>query len=263
MDTAAADDNAPDTGQRSPMVSRMLVGAALRRLRETAGLSREEAGRAIDAPASAISQMELGRIGCRLRDVIDLCTLYGVTDQVERATLLGLVRQASRPEWWRAYRDVIPGWFVHYLGLEQSASLIRSYELQLIPGLLQTADYARAVIELGHGGAPEQEIERRVELRLRRQDVLRSARAPRLWAVIDEAALRLADRGHGNDARTAASSDPCLRHAGRDDLCAAIPSRRSRRDRGGDHHAAPAGAAGPRGRVPRATRVRCVLRRAR
>jgi hypothetical protein len=168
----------------------MVMGAALRRLRETRGLSHEQASRAIHAPETTISGAELGRAGLRLRDVAELCTLYGVTDHAERITLLGLARQANRPEWWQSYLDLLPGWFARYLGLEQAASLIRSYEVQFIPGLLQTAGYARAVIGLSYGDAPAAEIERRVELRLRRQDVLRRLWPPHLWAVVDEAALR-------------------------------------------------------------------------
>ncbi len=185
-----ADGSGLEAGQASPMVSRMVMGMRLRRLRETRGLSYEDAGQAIRAPGSEIGRMELGRTGVRVRDVADLCTLYGVTDQIERTTLLGLARRANSPEWWHPYRDLVPGWFEGYLGLEQAASLIRSYEVQFIPGLLQTPDYARAVITLGHGDAPQREIERRVELRMRRRDALHRLSPARLWAVIDEAALR-------------------------------------------------------------------------
>ena len=134
---------------------------------------------------TTISGVELGRASLRLRDVADLCTLYGVTDHVERITLLGLPRQANRPEWRHAYQDLIPGWFVRYLGLEQAASVIRSYAVQFIPGLLQTAGYARAVIKLSYGDAPMAEIERRVELRLRRQAVLQQPQPPHrgLWST--------------------------------------------------------------------------------
>jgi hypothetical protein len=99
-------------------------------------------------------------------------------------------RQTRTDRWWHAYGDLVPSWFEPYLGLEQSASVIRTYEVQFIPGLLQTPGYARAVIMLGHGHAPAQEIERRVALRMRRQEILRRTRPPALWAVIDEAALR-------------------------------------------------------------------------
>lgn len=103
----------------------------------------------------------------------------------------GPARQADTDGWWRANRDLLPVWFEPYLGLEQSrAAVIRTYEVQFVPGLLQTPGYARAVIMLGHGHAPAQEIERRLALRMRRQEILRRTRPPTLWAVIDEAALR-------------------------------------------------------------------------
>jgi transcriptional regulator with XRE-family HTH domain len=172
------------------MVSRLIVGMALRRLREASGFSREDAGQAIRAPVSKISRLEVGGTVARLREVAGLCAFYGVTDQAELAMLLGLARRASNTEWWHPYRDVIPAWFERYLGLEQAASVIRSYEVQFIPGLLQTADYARAVIVLAHGDTPGREVDRRVELRMRRQHVLSRARPPHLWVLIDEAALR-------------------------------------------------------------------------
>jgi transcriptional regulator with XRE-family HTH domain len=176
--------------QASPTVPRMVVGLRLRLLREAQGISREDAGFAIRSSASKISRLELGRASFKLRDLVDLCTLYGVTDHMERLTLLGLARRANSPGWWHAYRDVIPSWFEPYLGLEQAASVIRTYESQFVPGLLQCREYARAVITLGHGDAPTAEIERRVDLRMRRQQILHRPNAPHLWAVIDEAVLR-------------------------------------------------------------------------
>ncbi|WP_250213575.1 helix-turn-helix domain-containing protein [Acrocarpospora catenulata] len=167
----------------------MLVGAQLRRLREAAGMSREKAGDAIRGSHSKISRMELGRHSFKLRDVADLLDLYGATRD-ERDSLLCLAEQSNASAWWHAYRDVIPDWFDQYLGLEQAASVIRSSEVQFIPGLLQTEQYARAVIRLGHLDAPNAEIERRVALRLRRQEILRKQSPAVLWTVIDEAALR-------------------------------------------------------------------------
>jgi transcriptional regulator with XRE-family HTH domain len=100
--------------QASPTLSRLMIGVALRRLREARGITREAACQAIRASESKISRLELGRSGVKLRDVADLCTLYGVTDHTERATLLGLARLANSPEWWYPYRDLIPGWFEPY-----------------------------------------------------------------------------------------------------------------------------------------------------
>jgi hypothetical protein len=177
-----------ELAQASPVLSRMMLGRALRVLREQVGISPERACEAIRVPVSGIDGLERGRSGLRLRDVADLCALYGVTDHHQRATLLGMADLANMPEWWHAYRDVIPGWFEPYLGLEQAASLIRGYETGFIPGLLQTPAYARVLIS--HGTSPGPVIERRVELRMRRQQLLGRLRRPRLWMLIDEAALR-------------------------------------------------------------------------
>jgi transcriptional regulator with XRE-family HTH domain len=170
---------------------RMLLGSALRQLREERGISREQAGYEIRASESKISRMELGRVSFRPRDVADLLTLYGMPqDDPERERLLSLMKEANAPGWWHQFGDVIPSWLQPYVDLEGAASRIRTYEVQVIPGLLQTRDYARAVVKLEHGQAPAAEIERRVDLRLTRQQVLRRADPPQLWAVIDEAALR-------------------------------------------------------------------------
>jgi len=171
-------------------VLRILLGAQLRKLREAKGVSREEAGWEIRASESKISRMELGRVGFKERDVADLLTLYGVDDLDERTALLALARQANSPGWWHRYSDVLPSWFQSYLGLEAAASLIRTYEIQFVPGLLQTAEYARAVVILGHHLAPPEEVERRVGLRMARQPMLNRPDGPQLWAVVDEAALR-------------------------------------------------------------------------
>jgi hypothetical protein len=184
---AAGQDGGPSTG---PTVMRMLLGAHLRRLREAQGVSREDAGWRIRSSESKISRMELGRVSFKERDVADLLTLYGLDDEEERERLLSRAREANTQGWWHRYGDVLPNWFQSYLGLEASASLIRTYEVQFVPGLLQTRDYARAVVMLGHGHAPAEDIERRVSLRIARQQVLARPDAPHLWAVVDEAALR-------------------------------------------------------------------------
>ncbi|WP_413775617.1 helix-turn-helix domain-containing protein [Micromonospora sp. RTGN7] len=168
----------------------MLLGTQLRRLRDASGVTREGAGWEIRASESKISRMELGRVGFKERDVADLLSLYGVTDAEERASLLKLARDANSPGWWHRYGDVLPSWFQSYLGLEAAAALIRSYEVQFVPGLLQTPAYARAVVLLGHRGAGAEEVDRRVGLRMQRQELLRRPRPPQLWAVVDEAAVR-------------------------------------------------------------------------
>ena len=175
-----------------PTVLRILLGNQLRTLREANGVTREAAGWEIRASESKISRIELGRVGFKERDVADLLTLYGVTDEKERDALLSLAREANTPGWWHRYGDVMPSWFQSYLGLESAAALIRTYEVQFVPGLLQTPGYARAVILLGHAAATSDEVERRVQLRVDRQRLLyRDAPAPpELWGVVDEAALR-------------------------------------------------------------------------
>jgi transcriptional regulator with XRE-family HTH domain len=170
-----------------PTALRIALGAQLRQMREARGLSRDAAGDAIRASAAKISRMERGRVGLKERDVRDLLTLYGVTDPAECEELLSLVRRATTPGWWHEFGDVTPRWFGMFLGLEQSASIIRTYEAQFVPGLLQTPDYARHVISLGPWDA--QETERRIELRLRRQELLAGSDAPILWAVLEETAL--------------------------------------------------------------------------
>ncbi|MFE6158865.1 helix-turn-helix domain-containing protein [Streptomyces sp. NPDC056486] len=172
------------------VVRRMLLGSQLRRLRESRGITREAAGYSIRASESKISRMELGRVSFKSRDVEDLLTLYGVTDDAERVALLSLAREANLTGWWHSYSDVLPGWFQTYVGLEGAASLIRVYEVQFVNGLLQTEAYAHAVVSRGMKDASKADIERRVALRLERQKLLISERAPGFHCVLDEAALR-------------------------------------------------------------------------
>ncbi|WP_164932121.1 MULTISPECIES: helix-turn-helix transcriptional regulator [unclassified Streptomyces] len=178
-----------------PVVPRLVLGARLRALREEREISREAAGEAIRGSRFKISRLEAGRHGFKQRDVSDLLTLYGVTDEAERATLLALAEEGNAPAWWQYYTDVVPGWMQMFLGAEQAASVVRCYEVQRVPDLLQTPDYARAALRLAHAGASAQEIERRVMLRTTRQRILHRRPAAQLWAVIDEAALRRAVGG--------------------------------------------------------------------
>jgi transcriptional regulator with XRE-family HTH domain len=172
-----------------PTVLRILLGAQLRRLREAKRITLEDAGKRIRASHSKISRLETGRVGFKDRDITDLLTLYGVTDEEERETLRSLARRANAPGWWHDYNDVLPHWFEAYVGLEEVATQIREYEVQFVPGLLQTEDYARAVTLLGHDTASAREIERRVRLRMQRQALLDREEPPNFWAVIDEAVL--------------------------------------------------------------------------
>ena len=173
-------------GAGGPTVLRILLGTQLRRLREARGITAQEAARAIRGSESKISRIELGRTSVREVDIIDLLSLYGIDDPAEREELLTLAGQANQPGWWHQYQDVLPGWFQAYIGLEESAESIRSYDSQFIPGLLQTEEYAAAVLALGEFSL--EEAERLVFLRKERQRRFASG-GLRLWAIVDEVAL--------------------------------------------------------------------------
>ncbi|MFC9432373.1 helix-turn-helix domain-containing protein [Nocardia sp. NPDC057030] len=173
-----------------PTVLRMILGARLRRLRETSGVSREDAGDAIRASESKISRIELGRVPFRVRDLSDLLTLYNVTDPEEMDAFIDLAREANAAGWWQCENDWLPKWFGTYLGMEQAAQLIRSYEPRYVPELLQTERYARAALRLTHPDDPDEILERRVALRLRRQDIMRRREPPTTWFLVEATALR-------------------------------------------------------------------------
>jgi transcriptional regulator with XRE-family HTH domain len=172
------------------VVLRMLLGSQLRRLREAAGITPEQAGAEIRGSRSKISRMETGRVRFKIRDVTDLLALYGVTDEQLLAESLDQARQSARPDWWARYSDALPDWFETFLGLESASSAIRSFEIQFVNALFQTEDYARAVTRLGHRVASPAEIEDRVALRLKRQDLLTRPSPPKVWSVMDESVLR-------------------------------------------------------------------------
>ncbi|WP_028478007.1 helix-turn-helix transcriptional regulator [Nocardia sp. CNY236] len=173
-----------------PTALRMILGGRMRRLREARGISLEAAGAAIRGSHSKISRLELGRTSFRERDLIDLLALYGMTDEDECAEFKQLARQANTSGWWHRDSDWLPKWFDTYLGLEQAAALIRCYEPRVIPELLQTPDYARALLVLAHPGEDADAIERRVSLRMRRQEILTRSDPPQLWLIMEEAVLR-------------------------------------------------------------------------
>lgn len=182
------DDQAGDRVAGVPTALRIALGGRLRRRREAAGVTPEQAGAAIGVSAATIAALERGSVGFAEHEVVDLLARYGVVRGDDLAGFLALARRADEPGWWERYHDLLPGWAETYIGLEQAASLIRTYEMQFVPGLLQTPDYARAVIRLAHDDPCE--VDRRVELRIRRQSLLGTPGGPRLWAVVDEAALR-------------------------------------------------------------------------
>ena len=190
------EDSAPESPQplygphsAGPTVQRLVLGGHLRRLREDAGITTERAALVIRGSHSKISRMEHGRVAFKERDISDLLTLYGVGPGDEREALLRLARESGTPGWWQGYSDILPHWVEPYFGLEAAASFIREYELQFVPGLLQTESYARAVIRLGNHTA-EDEVIRRAEARIARQEILSRVQPPTLWAVMDESALR-------------------------------------------------------------------------
>jgi DNA-binding XRE family transcriptional regulator len=178
-------------------VQRLLVGAKLRRLRTDMGLSREEAAETIRASEWKIHRLENGQVGFKERDLVDLLERYEVTDPDEVDEILALAREANAPGWWQHYGDVLPPWFRTYVDLESAATLIRTYEGQFVPGLLQTDDYMRAVVRGAHLDESSEEVGRRVRLRMARQTLLTREHPPRLWAVVDEAALRRPVGGPG------------------------------------------------------------------
>lgn len=179
-----------DTRASGPTVQRLVLGNQLRQLRESRGITTGQAAEAIRSSFSKIRRMEYGRVSVKEREIADLLTLYGVTDNEERATLLSLAETTRRPGWWHAYSDILPSWLEPYIGLEAGASVIRSCQNQLVPVLLRTEGYARALIQAVAPRSTEDEIERRLALQIGRQEILRGPDAPQLWVVIDEAVLR-------------------------------------------------------------------------
>lgn len=180
-----------DRSEPAPTLLKMLVGVQLAGFREDAGMSQEQAARELGFSAAKLSRMESGK-GRRPPaegDVRALLQLYD-TDEYEASVLLRLLRRAGEPGWWQRYdKRLMPEWFDRLVGLQEAAAAIRTFEIQYVPGLLQTSAYTRAVVERGLPTASAGEVQRRVELRMRRAELLRRQDAPQLWAVIDESVL--------------------------------------------------------------------------
>jgi transcriptional regulator with XRE-family HTH domain len=181
----------------APTVLRVVLGKRLQDLREKAGLSYEQAARALDVTHATIRRMEKAEVGLRLPYVEKLLQTYGVTEPLEVEKFLDLAKDANRPGWWHHFRDVLPEWFSAFVSLEGSAELIRAYEPHYVPGLLQTDDYAQAVLRAGRPRATQEEIDRTVELRRERQALLVREEPPMLWVVMDETVLRRPIGGPG------------------------------------------------------------------
>ncbi|MPY53515.1 helix-turn-helix domain-containing protein [Streptomyces acidicola] len=175
----------------APSVLRMILGRQLEELRTRAGLTFEQAGEAIGVSHSTIRRLEAAKVArLRLPDVEKLLQVYGIRDQQEIDTFLKSVREANKRGWWHTYRDVLPDWFAAYLNLEQAALHIRAYEAEFVHGLLQTEAYARALLSAGNPHASSEATDRRVALRMRRQELLTRPMPPRVWIVMDETVLR-------------------------------------------------------------------------
>jgi transcriptional regulator with XRE-family HTH domain len=183
-------------GEHSPTVRRRRLAAELRALREAARLTCEEVAEHLECSASKISRVETGRVSVSPRDVRDMLVLYGVEDQ-RKDHLVQLARESRQKGWWHAYSDTVQSSFATYVGLEDAAAEIRAYEVNLVPGLLQTEDYARTVISAGNMSGTQDDVERRVALRMARQPALFGDDPPQLWAVLDEAVLHRTVGGRG------------------------------------------------------------------
>ncbi|POX44788.1 transcriptional regulator [Streptomyces sp. Ru71] len=178
--------------QHGPAVRRRKLGAELRALRSRAGLTSGEAARLLGWHQSKVSRIETGSSGVKPSDVRLLLDAYGVEDDELRDLLLVLAgsQVAGREHWWHAYRGVLPPTYRDFISLESQASAMRTLETSVVPGLLQTPEYARAVTRAAVGAVDEERLDALVEVRLARQDVLRSDPPLRLSAVLDEAVLR-------------------------------------------------------------------------
>ncbi len=174
----------------SPTVRRRRLGFELRKLREDAGLTLDEVGERLEWSGAKVSRIENARVSVRPRDVRDLLDVYGLTDETRRNNLLLLTREARERGWWENYRDAVQPGAETFVGLEAEASALHAFDVQVANGLLQTEDYARAVIRSAWSADHTEQVERRVQLRMARQDLLIKGDPPQLWSVLDEALLR-------------------------------------------------------------------------
>ncbi len=171
-------------GTPSPTARGRRLRHELRRMREEAGLTHTEVAQRLEWSASKLSRIETGQSRVQTGDVRDLLDVYGVTDEATRDALVQLAREARRRGWWTRYTDVLGSGT--YVGLEAEASVIHTYESQFVPGLLQTEDYARAVIRAGQARPDPEALERRVAARMARQEILTRTDPPEIWAILDE-----------------------------------------------------------------------------
>ena len=174
----------------APTVGQVVLGRRLQELREAAGLKREEAAKVLRVAPATVRRMETAEVSLKIPYVQVLLETYGVPDE-EATAFVDLAEEANRPGWWQRFHDVLPDWFSLYVSLEGAARIIRSYEPHFVPGLLQTEDYARAVMEAGTiGQSGPESIERHVSLRMTRQKLLERPDPPHLWVIMDETVLK-------------------------------------------------------------------------
>lgn len=181
------------TEVRAPTARRLELGAMLRAFRMEQGFTVEQVAERLLCSSSKVSRMETGHRGVTSRDVRDLCDLYGIGDPAERDRLMTIAEEGRQREWWATY-DLN---YSRYVGLEVAALSIRGYQSSVVPALLQTADYARALFSSSAQRPPLDVIEQQVEARLRRQELLKRKPAPQFWEVLDEAALHRLVGGAG------------------------------------------------------------------
>lgn len=177
-------------GVPSPTVKRKRLGIELRRLREEAGLTCEQVGGRLDCSGTRISRIETGRISAGPGDVRELLEVYGIGGG-EAAALVQLARDARKKGWWHTYGMTLPDWFEAYVGFETEAATFRDFQPLYIPGLLQTEDYARAVLKAAPTEGTPEYVDRQVGLRIERQGILTRKNPPELWFVLSETALRV------------------------------------------------------------------------
>lgn len=174
----------------SPTVRRKRLGIELRRLREQADLTCEEVGKRLDCSGTRVSRVETGVISVKPGDVRELLEVYGIKGE-EADALVQLARDARKKGWWHTYGSVLPKWFEAYLGFEAEAAQIYDFKPLIIPGLLQTEEYAHAVLRAAPNASSVDEIDRQVALRIERQTILTRDNPVELWLVLSEAALRV------------------------------------------------------------------------
>lgn len=198
----------------APTVGQVVLGKRLQELREAAGLGRDEAARVLRVAPATVRRMETAEVALKIPYVQVLLETYGVPEN-EASAFVTLAEEANQPGWWQRFHDVLPDWFSLYVSLEGAARIVRSYEPHFVPGLLQTEDYARAVLEAGTiGQTGPESIERHVSLRMERQRLLERPDPPHLWVIMEETVLRRPVSGRGEVMR--GQVDKLLEFAERD-----------------------------------------------